>query len=154
MFASEADKRAYILADNKLAEKAGWDRETLPIERQPLVDLDFQVDLSGFDSPEIDIILDEAAERRRSISRIMKDVLSSPVPVRTKDTTKNMAAIEAMMRLHVVNAGGLRESDPIQYGWAFHLMLNLFRCGLVFQNSTNLKGRVTSSARLVNLLGD
>ena len=33
---SEADKRAYILADNKLAEKAGWDREILAIELQAL----------------------------------------------------------------------------------------------------------------------
>ena len=38
---SEADKRAYILADNKLAENAGWDREILAIELQALVDLDF-----------------------------------------------------------------------------------------------------------------
>src|SRR5215471_13041855 len=33
---SEADKRAYVLADNKLAEKAGWDRELLAIELQGL----------------------------------------------------------------------------------------------------------------------
>ena len=39
---SEADKRAYILADNKLAENAGWDREILAIELQALVDLDFR----------------------------------------------------------------------------------------------------------------
>ena len=36
---SEADKRAYVLADNKLAEKAGWDRELLAIELQGLIEL-------------------------------------------------------------------------------------------------------------------
>jgi len=59
---SEADKRAYILADNKLAEKAGWDREILAIELQGLIDLKFEVELTGFETAEIDIILDEARE--------------------------------------------------------------------------------------------
>ena len=59
---SDAEKRAYILADNKLAQKAGWDREILAIELQGLIALDFEVDLTGFDMGEIDIILDEAAE--------------------------------------------------------------------------------------------
>jgi hypothetical protein len=35
---SDADKRAYILADNKLAEKAGWDKELLAIELQGLIE--------------------------------------------------------------------------------------------------------------------
>jgi hypothetical protein len=47
---SAAEKRAYILADNKLAEKAGWDHELLAIELQGLIDLDFEVDLTGFET--------------------------------------------------------------------------------------------------------
>jgi ParB-like chromosome segregation protein Spo0J len=46
---SAADKRAYIIADNRLAEKAGWDRELLAIELQSLVDLEFDVELTGFE---------------------------------------------------------------------------------------------------------
>jgi ParB-like chromosome segregation protein Spo0J len=45
---SETEKRAYILADNRLAEKAGWDREILAIELQGLIELDFDVELTGF----------------------------------------------------------------------------------------------------------
>src|SRR6202049_4225849 len=41
---SEVEKRAYILADNKLAEQAGWDQELLAIELQGLIDLNFEVD--------------------------------------------------------------------------------------------------------------
>src|SRR5207247_3614002 len=41
---SEADKRAYILADNKLAEKAGWDKELLAIELQGRVELEGEVE--------------------------------------------------------------------------------------------------------------
>jgi DNA modification methylase len=61
---SEADKRAYILADNKLAAKAGWDRDILAIELQGLLDLDFEVELTGFDMGEIDIILDDDQEAK------------------------------------------------------------------------------------------
>ena len=44
---SEAEKRAYILTDNKLPEKAGWDKEVLAIELQGLIDLDFEIELTG-----------------------------------------------------------------------------------------------------------
>lgn len=59
---SDVEKRAYILADNRLAEKAGWDREILAIELQALVDLDFEVELTGFETAEIDLVLEEANE--------------------------------------------------------------------------------------------
>jgi DNA modification methylase len=59
---SAAEKRAYILADNKLAEKAGWDKELLAIELQGLIDLDFEIELTGFEMPEIDLILEDARE--------------------------------------------------------------------------------------------
>lgn len=59
---SQADRRAYVLADNKLALNAGWDREILAIELQALVDLDFDVELTGFSLAEIDLVLDEAGE--------------------------------------------------------------------------------------------
>ncbi len=58
---SEAEKRAYILADNKLAEKAGWDSEILAIELQNLLDfdLDFDLSITGFEMPEIDVLIGE-----------------------------------------------------------------------------------------------
>ena len=57
---SEAERRAYVLADNKLALNAGWDSEILAIELQALVDLNFDVELTGFSLAEIDLVLDEA----------------------------------------------------------------------------------------------
>lgn len=57
---SEQERQAYILADNKLAENAGWDREVLAIELQHLIDLDFDVELTGFEIAEIDFIIEEA----------------------------------------------------------------------------------------------
>ncbi len=60
----EAEKRAYILADNRLAEEAGWDREMLAIELQGLIDLDFSVELTGFDMAEVDLLLDGEDEAK------------------------------------------------------------------------------------------
>jgi pimeloyl-ACP methyl ester carboxylesterase len=59
---TEEEKRAYVIADNKLALNAGWDRELLAIELQGLVDLDFDIELTGFSLAEVDIVLDEARE--------------------------------------------------------------------------------------------
>src|SRR5271165_6015832 len=49
-------RRAYVLADNKLALNAGWDREVLAIELQGLIDLGFDVETTGFALGEIEII--------------------------------------------------------------------------------------------------
>jgi DNA modification methylase len=62
---TEADRRAYVIADNKLAELAGWDRDTLAIELQFLQDVQFDdIEVTGFSLGEIDMILDEASEKR------------------------------------------------------------------------------------------
>jgi ParB-like chromosome segregation protein Spo0J len=50
---SDAKKRAYIIADNKLALNAGWDNEMLALELGELKDLDFDLDLTGFTADEI-----------------------------------------------------------------------------------------------------
>ena len=78
---SPAEKRAYVLADNKLAELAGWDREILAIELQALIDLDIDVQLTGFGMGEIDIILgDPDAAQRETASP--EDEIADPVPGR------------------------------------------------------------------------
>lgn len=56
---SEAEKRAYVIADNRIAERAGWDKEALAIELQGLIDLDFDVALTGFEVPDVDLIVGE-----------------------------------------------------------------------------------------------
>lgn len=52
------ERRAYILADNKLAENAGWDANILAIELQGLIEVDFDLDIVGFSTTEIDLVLD------------------------------------------------------------------------------------------------
>ncbi len=50
---SDAQKKAYVIADNKLALNAGWDEELLKIELDDLKDLDFDIDLVGFNDDEL-----------------------------------------------------------------------------------------------------
>ena len=57
-----AQRRAYVIADNKLALNAGWDREVLAIELQALIDLEFDVEITGFSLAEVDVLLDDARE--------------------------------------------------------------------------------------------
>jgi ParB-like chromosome segregation protein Spo0J len=59
---SAAEKRGYALTDNRLAELASWDQATLASELQALLDLSFEVELTGFDIGEVDIILNGAVE--------------------------------------------------------------------------------------------
>jgi hypothetical protein len=56
---TEAQKKAYILADNRLAEDAGWDMELLSVELEELKELDFDIGLTGFDADELSDIFGE-----------------------------------------------------------------------------------------------
>jgi DNA modification methylase len=59
---SEDDKRAYILADNQLAMKSGYDREILAIELQHLIDVGFDVELTGFATAELDLLMEDISD--------------------------------------------------------------------------------------------
>ena len=60
-------KRAYVLADNKLALNAGWDEELLALELQGLmeIDLDFDVGITGFTIAEIDSLIEGLSPEER-----------------------------------------------------------------------------------------
>ena len=61
---TETEKRAYVLADNKLALNAGWDADLLAAELGALLaspDLDFDIGVTGFSVDEIDLCLEVSA---------------------------------------------------------------------------------------------
>ncbi|MEZ5913468.1 MAG: site-specific DNA-methyltransferase [Paracoccaceae bacterium] len=62
---SEAQKRAYILADNRLAEQAGWDRDLLALELGELAELGVELPDLGFEAAEIDALLSPDAPNPR-----------------------------------------------------------------------------------------
>jgi len=57
---TDAQRRAYVLADNQLAERAGWDRELLALELGALRDEGFDLALTGFENSELERLLGPA----------------------------------------------------------------------------------------------
>src|SRR5207302_8479116 len=58
-----AQVRAYVIADNRLAENAGWDRRLLALELQELsVDANFDITVAGFETAEVDLLIGELSE--------------------------------------------------------------------------------------------
>ena len=76
---SETQKRAYIIADNKLALNAGWDEEMLALELGELSDLDFNLDLTGFDADEIANLLFEPDAEQQGDEDVVPEVEEKPV---------------------------------------------------------------------------
>ena len=63
---TEAQKKAYILADNRMALDAGWDEEFLRVEIEALQGMDFDVSLTGFDEKELsDLFADDSGSEAK-----------------------------------------------------------------------------------------
>lgn len=60
---SETQKRAFILAENKLTERGGWDSDLLSVELADLQDAGFDLELTGFDDSELKSYLDQGDEK-------------------------------------------------------------------------------------------
>ncbi len=78
---SEDKVRAYILADNRIAEKAGWDKNILTIELQHLlsVELDFDIEVTGFEISEVDSILRKKKNNQHKWDAAKVDEAHEPV---------------------------------------------------------------------------
>ena len=77
---SEARKRAYILADNRLAENAGWDEELLRLELAALQVEDFNLDLIGFDDQElVRLLADQEAAQGLTDEDAVPELPQTPI---------------------------------------------------------------------------
>jgi DNA modification methylase len=61
---TEAQKKAYIIADNRMAMDAGWDEELLRVEIESLQGMDFDPLLTGFDEKELAALFDDGMEAK------------------------------------------------------------------------------------------
>lgn len=75
---TEAQKKAYIIADNKMALNAGWDEELLKIELENLKELDFNLELTGFNVDELDDILGKNEEEVEIVEDEVPEVPEEP----------------------------------------------------------------------------
>lgn len=81
---TEAQKKAYIIADNKLALNAGWDDEILRVEFEALKELDFDLELTGFSLDEIgELEIEELAPEYEEDAD--GEVIEPPAEPKTKE---------------------------------------------------------------------
>ena len=109
---SEAQKRAYVIADNKLAEKAGWDPEILAIELGELAvllpEIDLDITITGFDIGEIDQIFADRAVAPMPKSDEIEESIPDP-PLRPVTRRGDLWRLGE----HRVGCGDARETDDI-----------------------------------------
>lgn len=78
---SEVQKRAYVIADNKLALNAGWDEELLALELQDLQLSEYDLDLTGFETEEIDHLIESLGNEAEGLTEedVAPEVPEDPV---------------------------------------------------------------------------
>jgi ParB-like chromosome segregation protein Spo0J len=80
---TEAEKRAYAIADNRIAEQARWDRQLLSVELGELIDLlpieGVDISLTGFEIPEIDLLIAARAKSKSAPEDVAPQPLRHPV---------------------------------------------------------------------------
>ena len=81
---TEAQKKAYIIADNRMAMDAGWDEELLRVEIEALQGMDFDPLLTGFDEKELAALFDAGAEAKDDDFDVDEE-LEKPVFSKTGD---------------------------------------------------------------------
>ena len=73
---NEAQKSAYIIADNRLAEDAGWDMSVLSEELRGLMDIDFDIELTGFTLDDIELDFGETEVKESEIPELKPEAKS------------------------------------------------------------------------------
>lgn len=103
---SEAELRALSLALNRLAEDAEWDREAVAAQLTSILELDteFNLELTGFDVPELDILLDEVDPVGRG------NALDQNVPPPPEDPVAQTGDVFLAGR-HRIACGDVRDTD-------------------------------------------
>src|SRR5215213_5143213 len=118
---SEAQRRALVIADNQLATKAGWSADLLATELQALIDLNFEVEITGFSTAEIDVVIGSHEVKTKDTGPADALPPTGPLVTRTGDLwlmgdhrlicgdTRERATYEALMGSEVAD---LVFSDP------------------------------------------
>lgn len=109
---SEADKRAYVLADNQLALNAGWDEGVLAEELKALSEMEFPIELTGFSDADLDEMLarlnaesSAPGENQQDSNFTYSDQYG--VIIICKDEAEQQAVYERMMAAHESEGMGL-----------------------------------------------
>ena len=149
---TDAQKKAYILADNRMALDAGWDEELLAVEMQELQDLGYDLAMTGFDEKELadlfsdgtdsdakddDFDLTAALEKASFVvwtvgrHRLMCGDATSPEDVNTLmgDTKANLILTDPPYGVSFKSASGLTiQNDSMKNEEFYNFLLSAFKC--------------------------
>lgn len=138
---SDDETRAYVLADNQLAARAGWDPDILAIELQHLAEIvvDFDITVTGFEVPQIDLIIEERSGKGKSRDGVEPIDRSGPFVSRPGSLWK--------MGPHRLLCGDARDASSLRSLMGDH------RAELVIADApynVAIKGHVSSNKRLAH----
>lgn len=151
---TDAQKRAYILADNRLALNAGWDEEMLSVELSDLAGDAFDLSLLGFDDEELsalmDISEDEITEDDFDVdAELQKPAITKPGDIWTigrhtvicgdstdpktyktllGDTKVNLVCTDAPYFVNLESASGKIKNDDLTDKEAYDFLMKAFTC--------------------------
>lgn len=100
---SDAQKKAYRIADNKLTECGEWDQDLLTLEFQDLdkLELDFSLDITGFDNADIDVMIDSSLTEKK----VKLDEKANAVPFIAEDEIVSKAGDVWQLGKHRIICG-------------------------------------------------
>jgi DNA modification methylase len=135
---SEEELRAYVITDNRLAEKAGWDNDILAVELQGLSDLGFEIEVTGFEIPEVELILDSIDP---PVSDPEDDIVPALVPNRVVSKLGDLWSLGD----HRLFCGDARRRE------SFEILLSGKSAQLAFVDppyNVKIRGHVSSKGRV------
>ena len=117
---TDAQRRAYVMADNRLALDAGWDDEMLRVEFAELKDLGFDLELTGFELDEIDALEPEQITEGLTDQDAVPEVPEQPMTVegdvwllgRHRLMCGDSTSIDAVEKLMAGKKAALLHADP------------------------------------------
>jgi ParB-like chromosome segregation protein Spo0J len=122
---SEAKKRALMLADNKIAENAGWDRERLAIELPELADLLIQenldISITGFEAVEIDTLVSDFEERTADPADDIQADWLSLAPASQRGTSGSLIRIACSVAMRATRPPWTVCSATSRRRWRFSI---------------------------------
>lgn len=152
-YLTEAQKKAYILADNRMAMDAGWDEQLLKVEIESLQAENFDVSLTGFDEKELSNLFDSGKDAKDDNFDVDKELRKPPVTragdvwllgahkLVCGDSTKeetykvlmgeqkaNLVVTDPPYNVNYQGSAGKIKNDNLKNEQFYHFLLDSFTC--------------------------
>jgi len=142
---TETQRRALVLADNKLALNAGWDEEMLRVELEALKNDKFDLDIVGFSSDELDVLLVDPEQPASGLT----DDDAAPAPPEVATTVAGDVWIMGEHRLLCGDAAILADVEKVLAGSLADMIFTDPPYGVGIASRTGIKGGSSAEARVL-----